>query len=487
MPSNDLIRPVMEVFLGLDIAMIAPQHGSIISNNVSKHIKVLKDLECGTFIHPLKKYLVESGGYRSIGSLVLKRYVSIFNKQEVLQAIAGLEITVDPETLEITDYNYTGNRLWNILFEWILARKGLPWLLVIEPLVQKLSKEYDLPIPEVFQTELKKSEAEAFQLSQENVLLKEINARLNHSMKEAQEKLTKCPVTGLYNFFKNYLAAELQDLLAEGSQQNSALIIINADNLAKIRFAYGDSEVEEILKNMAYILEDLKDENTLLFRLQGASFACYLLHTTREAAVSFAEKVRNQIGSSEKFIEKITVSIGVVSLDELRTQNPYLEKPAEVLYNIAIMRVKLAKEMGMNLVCSRSSVENYQDDIGKILIIDSDEVMIDVLQTFLENMNYNVRIASDGEKALEIAEKEKIDLIISEIMIPKVDGFLVRENLLTQSQTKNIPFIVMSHLKDDDSVERAAKLGIEHYFKKPIMLSELLGVVRNNIKGEAFL
>ena len=488
MPSNDIIRPVMEVFLGMDISLIAPQHGSIISNNITQHIKVLRDLECGVFLAPIKKDLVKLGGFRTICSLVLIRYSSIFNKDEVLKAIEGIELTLDTNTLEITDYNYTGNRLWNLLFERILARKGLQWLLVIEPFIQTLSKEYDVPIPEVFQTTIKKAEAEVLHLSQENDLLKEINSRLNNSMKEAQEKLIKCPVTGLYNydFFRNYLASDLENLVKEDSRQNPALLIINTDNMSKIRFSYGDSEVEEVLRNIVYILKSITEGNTVLFRLQGASFACYLPHTTRTVAVGFAEKVRNQIGVSEKFIEKITVSIGVVCLDELITQNPYLEGPAEALYNIAVMRVKLAKNMGMNFVCSRSAIEDYQEHIGNILIVDSDEVSIDVLETFLENSNYNVRIAHDGEEAVRIAEKETIDLMISEIMLPKMDGFLVREKLLTQSHTQSIPFIIVSHLKNDDSVQRAVGLGIEHYFKKPFMLSELLGVIKNKIKGETY-
>ncbi|MDD4503393.1 MAG: response regulator, partial [Clostridiaceae bacterium] len=200
----------------------------------------------------------------------------------------------------------------------------------------------------------------------------------------------------------------------------------------------------------------------------------------------FAENIRNAVGSSEKFIEKTTVSIGLICTDEVRKEQEYSNQLAEAMYNIALMRVKLAKGKGMNIVCNNSSVVNYQNEIGKILIVDTDELNIDVLKTFLENLNYKVITASNGEEALRISEREQLDLIISEIMIPQMDGFLVREKLLAQSQTKNIPFIIVSYLKNDDSVKRAAELQVEHYFKKPFMLSELLGVIKNKIKGEAF-
>lgn len=488
MPSNDILRPVMEVLLGMDISMIAPQHGSIIKDNVSKYIKVLRDLECGTFITPIKKDIAKSGGYKSIVSSVLKRYVSTFNRHEVLEVTKDMDITLDTETLEIIDYNYTSNELWNLIFELVLARKGIQWLLVIEPLVQTMSKEYDIPVPKVFEATIKKAEEEAINLSKENIMLKEINERLNKSIQEAQESLIRCPVTGLYNyvFFKNYLSDQINGMLSEDFKQNPALVIISADNMAKIRFSYGDAEIDEMLKNIVYTINSVKDESTFIFRLQGALFACYLPHTDREAAVKFAEVLRNSIGSSEKFIEKITVSVGVLTLEEIRDRIMYSNEPSEDMYNITMMRVKLAKDMGMNIVCSSSSVENYQDEIGKILIVDTDEVNIDVLKTFLENLNYKVITANDGEEALRIAEKEALDLIITEIMIPKIDGFRVREKLLSQSHTKNIPFIIISHLKDEDSVQRALSLEVEHYFKKPFMLSEFLGVIKNKVKGEIY-
>ncbi len=486
MPSNDILRPVMETMLGMDIAMIAPQHGSVINQNVADYIRALRDLECGAFLTPIKRDLARSGGYRTVCGAVLKRYVAIFNKAEVLELLQDLAITLDEETMEITDYNYRGSVLWDLLFEQVLTQKGLPWLFVIEPLVEKLSKEYDIPLPEVFKTRLYQAEEELSNLSQENAMLKEMNSKLNNSILETQEKLIKDPVTALYNydFFKNYLATELKDLLLEGSQQNPALLIISLDNMAKIKFSYGESEVDETLRSIVYIINNLKDENTVVFRLPGTTLACYMPHTLHEAAVALAESIRNGIGTSEKFIEKITASIGLICLNEIKEQNIYINDPAEAMYNTTMLRVRLAKNMGMNMVCSASGMQDEQEEIGKILIVDTDEVNIDVLQTFLENLNYQVFVAHDGVEALAISEREALDLIIAEIMIPKMDGFLVREKLLLQSHTKNIPFVIVSHLKNDDAVQRAAALKVEHYFRKPFMLSELLGVIRNIIKGK---
>lgn len=485
MPANSIIRPVMELFLGMEINMIAPQHGSIIKENIIAHIKELRDLECGTLLNPIKRDLAKSGGYMAICSTVLKRLGSIFNQESVRELVADLDLTLD-DNLNITDYNVTGDVLWNMIFERILARKGTTWLMVIEPLTETLAKEYDIPMPEVFSSHIKKAEEEASSLNEQNRMLKEINNRLETSIQESQNKLIRCDITGLYNFsfFKNYLASEINSILIDSSGQNPGLIIISLDNIERIEYLYGHDEVEEIQRNVVFLLESLKTGNDIFFKLQGVVFACYLPQTSKEAAQAFAEKIRNTIAASEKFIEKITASIGLALLSEIHATAEHSENPAEGFYNVAAMRARIARNMGRNIVCSQSSMVDYQENIGKILIVDSDEISVDVLKTALENINYQVVTASDGQAGVRIAIEDEPLLIISEVMIPKMDGFLFREEMLADSNTSKIPFIYLSYLKNDESVLRASDLGVEHYFKKPFMLSELMGVIQNKIKGE---
>lgn len=485
MPSNSILRPVMESFLNMDISIIAPQHGSIINENVVMYIKALRDLECGSMLDPIKRDLAKSGGYMAICSIVLKRFSMIFSRAEIIEVINELEISYD-EKLNITDYNYTGNVLWNIIFEKVVTKKGLKWLMVIEPLVVKLSKEYDIAMPDVYLSSIKKAEEETETLNRQNIMLKEINERLKNSLSESEYKLVRCPITGLYNyeFFKSYLANEINSIIFDDSAQNPGLIVISLDNIDKIEYYHGNEEVNQVFKNIAFILEEIKEGNELFFRLEGAVFACYIPHTNKEQCTEFAEKIRNRIESSGKSIETITASIGLSWLNEVKDINFNSRNTDSVLYNIASMRTKIAINKGRNMVCNSSSLDEYQDEAGKILIVDSDEINIDILKTSLENINYKVISAANGEDALELAEENPPLLIISEIMLPKMDGYLLREELLLNSVTKNIPFIFLSYLKNDESVLRASSLGIENYFKKPFMLSEIIGVVKNKIKGD---
>ena len=187
MPSNEIIRPVMEKLLSIDIAMIAPQHGSIIKDNVVGHIKVLRDLECGVFLKDTKKEVAKSGGYKLLVSLVLKRLYFIFPVNEVNEALEGLEISFDRNSYEVLDFNYRGVDLWNGLFENISKKKGMNWLVVLEPFVNKISKEYDVLVPDIYQSQMIDAQSEIWDLSSENVELRNLNEKLNQNIEDIYE------------------------------------------------------------------------------------------------------------------------------------------------------------------------------------------------------------------------------------------------------------------------------------------------------------
>ena len=485
MPANEILRPVMETFLLMDIRMIAPQHGSVINRNIPEHIKALRDLECGVFLNPVKKNIKKSGGYAGICSIVLKRYAAIFGEEELREAIADLDMQTEGTSLEITDYNYTGLELWEKLFETIFRNKGIKWIVVIEPLAKKLSAEYELPVPAIFRSEIRSAREETMLLTEELQELKEINERLSRNIEQTQGKITTCPVTGLYNqtFFKEYMKTELD--LAEGAAHydKKALILAGIDNIARIKFLFGDGEADNILKGLVYILKGLKEENQLLFRLDGYSIACYAPNMTLPDAAAFGETIRNEIRTSGKFVEEITVSIGIAGAEECRRCTG-IENLSEFMQRAAQKRLLTARSRGGNLVISESVFDEDKKYAGNVLIADSDAANRDVLKNFLLNLKYSVITAADGEEALALAEREMPDLILSEIMLPKIDGFVLCEKLQMHSTTKDIPFIIVSNLKNEDSVKRAVSLGIEHYFQKPYMMTELLGIVKRKVKGE---
>jgi len=483
MPSNDILRPIMEMLLAMDISCIAPQHGSIINHDIKKHISVLRDLECGAFLTPLKKELAKTGGYLGICNQILKRYYAVFDPEEVMDIFKDSHIELDPETGLIVDFNSTGKELWDNIFEIIFSKRGFEWISIVETLVNRITKEYGIEFPAVFESAIFNIKKKSEELSAENIKLKEINERLKANLKLTQDKLIKNPVTDLFNemFFTDYFSNEVKSHLM--NKENCALLIVDIDNLAKLSFSYGVPVENEILKGIAYLLKENKEEHHMVFKLDGPAYAYYIPNCENSDSVDTAESIRNLVNRSEIFVEPITVSVGVVNLTEFFGGDTDEESVPSALYNVAKQRVNIAKKRGMNAVCSTSSVSDYTEETGKILIADTDPFHLETLEVVFSQAGFKVLSCTDGECELDMIEKEKPDVIISEILLPKIDGFTVREKMLTSTSMKDIPFILVSYKKDEESIQRSFSMNIEHYFKKPYTINELVGLVKNKVKS----
>ena len=102
----------------------------------------------------------------------------------------------------------------------------------------------------------------------------------------------------------------------------------------------------------------------------------------------------------------------------------------------------------------------------KILFIEDEPTLQKAISRFLEQEGYQVMNALDGDLGLEIAKKEKPDLILLDIILPKKDGFEVLKGLKEDETTKDIPVIFLTNLEGDDDVEKALSLGATTYLVK---------------------
>lgn len=108
------------------------------------------------------------------------------------------------------------------------------------------------------------------------------------------------------------------------------------------------------------------------------------------------------------------------------------------------------------------------------------------LRIVLEKHGFQVFIAKDGLRGLEIARKEHPDLILLDLMLPKIDGFQVLEECKRDISTKHIPVVVISNLGDEASIERALRLGAKEYFvKSRSLLSRVIEYVLKQFHEDA--
>lgn len=114
----------------------------------------------------------------------------------------------------------------------------------------------------------------------------------------------------------------------------------------------------------------------------------------------------------------------------------------------------------------------------KVLVVDDDQLTLQAISHSLKGEGYEVVLAEDVSKALSALENEKIDLIISDIMMPNVSG-LGLLSMLKQFYLDKTPVILISSLDKGDIVANSLGLGAAHFLVKPIDLNELLVCVKD--------
>jgi len=107
------------------------------------------------------------------------------------------------------------------------------------------------------------------------------------------------------------------------------------------------------------------------------------------------------------------------------------------------------------------------DDASLILVVDDNEMNRDMLSRRLNRMGYKTMLANDGEMALESIQNNPFDLVLLDIMMPKLNGYDTLERIKANEATQYLPVIMISAVDDLESVVRCIELGAEDYLFKP--------------------
>jgi len=118
----------------------------------------------------------------------------------------------------------------------------------------------------------------------------------------------------------------------------------------------------------------------------------------------------------------------------------------------------------------------------KILVVDDEVQLIKMVQMRLETHGYEVISANDGEEGLKKAKSENPDLILLDVVMPKMDGYQVCRLLKTDALYTNIPIILFTGKAQDDFEEIGDKVGADAFVTKPFDSKVLLGKVEELLK-----
>ncbi len=115
----------------------------------------------------------------------------------------------------------------------------------------------------------------------------------------------------------------------------------------------------------------------------------------------------------------------------------------------------------------------------KILLVEDDSFLLNMYATKFEIENFEVVVAEDGEKGSKAAAAEMPDIILLDIMLPKMDGFDVLKQIKSNQATANIPVILLTNLSQKDDINKGLSLGaVDFLIKAHFMPSEVVEKIK---------
>lgn len=120
----------------------------------------------------------------------------------------------------------------------------------------------------------------------------------------------------------------------------------------------------------------------------------------------------------------------------------------------------------------------------RILVVDDEFELVKAIQIRLEQADYDVIVAYDGQEALEKARKEKPDLIVLDLMLPKIDGYKVCRMLKFDDKYKQIPIIMLTARGQESDQKTGYETGADAYMTKPFQHEVVLAKIKELLFNE---
>jgi putative two-component system response regulator len=291
------------------------------------------------------------------------------------------------------------------------------------------------------------------------------------------EKQTEIPykdnLTGLFHhgFFLNVLAREIMRSQRYG--ETISLALIDIDAFSVYNKLEGSLQADRDLKEIAAIIRKSVRDVDLTARFGGDVFAVILVKSDTSSFVSALERIRDTI--RERYRGALTVCIGAAACPEDADN-------VDDLISLAQDALKRAKMKGRDEIFFFERAQEVKGaDEPRVLVVDDNAVNVKMLEAMLFTLKYKVSKAFGGLEALALLEKEDIDLVLLDIMMPGIDGIEVCRRIKRQEHTRIIPVVMVTALDESEAKVRAIDAGADDFLAKPVHKLELLARTRSLI------
>jgi len=323
-------------------------------------------------------------------------------------------------------------------------------------------------------------------------LLNLVNQLLDLAALDAQKMEVQYKNGDIINFikkcvslYKSYSDSKLQNLEFSSSDK-------------EIMMDFDDDKLQKILNNLL--------SNAIKFTPKGGKVKVELLHVEDQLRILISDngqgineaniqKVFERYFTTESTINSRGSGIGLSHTRELvnllgGSISVYSKEGQETVFtvNLPITNESVNTEVNHSLpfiekiaMPSFDSIENSSKEDLKTVLLVEDNTDIQKFIFFLLSSDYNVIIANNGFEALNLAQNNNIDFIISDVMMPKMDGVEFCKQIKNNINTSHIPFIMLSAKSNIEDKLRTYDLGIDAYITKPFNPEELKLIIKNLI------
>jgi putative two-component system response regulator len=278
-------------------------------------------------------------------------------------------------------------------------------------------------------------------------------------------------LTGAYShgIFQAFLAEECKRCNRYG--EGFSLALIDVDFLGKLNTQKGPLEGDQVLKKIAGIIMACRRSVDIACRYSDDLFAVLYPKTSAKEAFQAAERIRTTV--DRHFHSSPTISIGIAAYPEHALTK-------ESLLMSAQQALSEAKLRGHNKTVLWDSEEiRSPKESARILIVDDDDRNLKLIEAMLRVQAYDVTKASNGEEALSALRQTDFDLILSDVMMPCMDGFELCRRIKQNVSLRMVPVIMLTALDDVESKVKAIESGADDFMNKPPNKMELFARIKS--------